>query len=241
MSKRTANTSNSQHINEVSDLQSLLCQEWYNVVKNEFANAYWQQIIAKLNSTNNYLPKKKDIFNALNACPPSKVKVVIIGQDPYIHENEAHGFSFSVPDGTRIPPSLNNVFKELGSEYSKNIVPTSGCLTRWAEDGVLLLNSILTVEEGKSNSHKNIGWENFTSAIIRWIDNHCKVVFLSWGKGAQQITDQQVVNNKVLIAGHPSPLNTFKPFVGCGCFRECNDLLKSMNLLPVRWLSIFEN
>lgn len=230
-----------QHINEVSDLQSLLCQEWYSCMKNEFANKYWDNIIKKLNSTTRYLPAKKDIFNALNLCPPSKVKVVILGQDPYIHSNEAHGFSFSVPDGTRIPPSLMNVFKELSTEYNINTVPSSGCLTKWAEDGVLLLNSILTVDEGASNSHKNIGWENFTSAIIRWIDNHKKCVFLSWGVGAQKITSQQVVNNKVLTAGHPSPLNTKTPFVGCNCFREANDLLKEMNILPVRWLSVFEN
>lgn len=227
-----------QHINSVEDFEHLLSTDWYDVLRSEFDKDYWQNIIITLN-TSNYLPKKKDLFNALNKCSPSKVKVVILGQDPYIHENEAHGYSFSVKPGTPIPPSLRNIFNELSHEYNMNTFPTNGCLTNWENDGVLLLNSVLTVEEGQSKSHKNIGWENFTSAIIRYIDNHNKCVFMAWGKEAQTICSNEVSNNKILIAGHPSPLNTFRPFVGCNCFKECNEILKNNKLLPVRWLSIY--
>ena len=238
----SSNGNNNQRFESVSEIQSLLSQEWYNCLKNEFANNYWQNILKRLNGSKNWLPKKKDIFNALNMCPPQSVKVVILGQDPYIRNDQAHGFSFSVQPGTRPPPSLENIFKELSSEYSLGAKrPTNGCLIKWAQDGVLLLNSVLTVDEGKSDSHAKIGWENFTSAVIRYIDNHNKCVFLSWGNKAKAITDQQVVNNKVLIAGHPSPMNTARPFYGCGCFKECNDILKSMDILPVRWLSIYDD
>lgn len=229
----------SQKINSIADIQSLLTQEWYNALKNEFNNDYWKGIITKLNNTKSWLPIKKDLFNALNHCSPNKVKAVIIGQDPYVHRNEACGYSFSVPNGTSIPPSLRNVYKELSLEYGMNTVPTSGCLESWANDGVLLLNSVLTVEEGKRDSHKNIGWENFTAAVIRYVDLHNKCVFLAWGRAAQQIVEKQVQNNQILVAGHPSPVNQTHPFVGCNCFRECNEILKSYNLLPIRWLSVY--
>ena len=230
---------NTQRVNGISDLQAQLSQEWYNVLKDEFTKSYWNDIVAKLNSTKKWLPAKQNIFAALNRCPPNKVKVVILGQDPYIHNYEACGYSFSVPVGTITPPSLRNIFKELSIEYNMQTIPANGCLEPWAEDGVLLLNSVLTVEEGKSDSHKGIGWENFTSAVIRYVDLHRRCVFLSWGRKAQLITDQQVKNNQVLVAGHPSPLNTIKPFVGCNCFKECNEILKENDVLPVRWLSIY--
>lgn len=228
-----------QKIADVEEMEHLLSTEWFNVLKQEFKEDYWKSIIEALNKSKCYLPRKKDIFNALNNCPPSKVSVVILGQDPYVHENEAHGYSFSVPQGTNIPPSLRNIFKELGNEYNTQIMPSSGCLTSWEADGVLLLNSILTVEAGLSRSHKNIGWEYFTSAIIRYLDIHNKVVFMAWGKDAQTICEQNVTNNQILTAGHPSPLNTFKPFVGCNCFKDANEILKQNDILPVRWISIF--
>ena len=227
-------------IEDIYEMKSLLSQEWLNALQNEFNNDYWNEIIRVLNSSKKYLPRKQDLFNALNVCSPNKVKVIILGQDPYIHEHEAHGFSFSVPEtAVNIPPSLRNIFKELENEYNVGAEPKNGCLIKWAKDGVLLLNSILSVEEGKSRSHKNIGWEQFTAAIIRYIDLHNKCVFMAWGRDAENIITQQVTNNKILTAGHPSPLNISKPFVGCGCFRECNEMLKSMKILPVRWLSIY--
>jgi len=237
--KSTTTNTNNQKIRDIEELEHLLSTEWFNVLKQEFSQDYWKSIIETLNKSQNYLPRKKDLFNALNSCPPNKVSVVILGQDPYIHENEAHGYSFSVPTGTSIPPSLRNIFKEIAQEYNIQTIPTSGCLTSWANDGVLLLNSILTVEAGSSRSHKNIGWEQFTSAIIRYIDIHNKCVFLAWGKDAQTICQQQVNNNKILSAGHPSPLNTYNPFVGCNCFKTCNEILKENNILPIRWISVF--
>lgn len=227
-----------QRITEPNELFQLLDNVWFEALKSEFTKDYWENIVNVLNHSR-YLPRKKDIFNALNTCPPNKVKVVIIGQDPYIHANEAHGFSFSVPNNTPVPPSLRNIFTELCREYNTTTSPISGNLEKWAHDGVLLLNSILTVEEGRSRSHLNIGWENFTSAVIRYIDNHNKCVFMAWGKDAQKLAAEQVSNNKILTAGHPSPLNTSNPFVGCNCFREANDLLKSYQMFPIRWLSLF--
>ena len=228
----------SQRINDIDDLEHELETCWFDVLKNEFDQEYWKDIIITLNN-GKYLPKKQDLFNALNRCPPSKVKVVIIGQDPYIHDFEACGYSFSVPKTAPIPPSLRNIFAELAKEYNYSMLPENGDITKWCDDGVLLLNSILTVEPGKSRSHKGIGWEKFTSAIIRYIDHHNKCVFMAWGKDAQKICSDEVKINKVLTAGHPSPLNTSHPFLGCNCFRECNDILRENKLLPVRWISIF--
>ena len=236
----TTKQKKTEKIENVEEIEHLLSSEWFEALKGEFSRDYWYDIISELNS-GPYLPKKVNLFNALNHCPPNKVKVVILGQDPYIHENEAHGYSFSVPNGTAVPPSLRNIFNELIREYNQTSVSQSGCLVSWEDDGVLLLNSVLTVKPNMSHSHAGIGWENFTSAIIRYIDNHNKCVFLAWGKDARNICSDEVTNNKILIAGHPSPLNTARPFVGCNCFKECNELLKSYKLLPVRWLSVFNN
>lgn len=230
----------SKKIENVNEMQSLLSPEWLDVIGDEFSKSYWNDIIETLNSDTNYLPEKKYIFNALNECPPENVKVVIIGQDPYIHSNEPHGFSFSVKPGVRIPPSLRTVFEEICSEYSIDSLPKNGCLIPWVSEGVLLLNSVLTVREGKSDSHKGIGWENFTSAVIKYLDTHNIVVFMAWGAKAQKVCSDNVKNNVVLTAGHPSPLNKTKPFKGCGCFREANDILKKNKLLPVRWIKLWK-
>ena len=229
----------SQKIKSVSEMMSLLSKEWMDVIGDEFSKPYWENIINVLNSDEKYLPNKSLIFSALNKCPPQNVKVVIIGQDPYIHSNEPHGFSFSVKPGVKIPPSLRNIFEELENEYNMTTIPRSGCLVAWAAEGVLLLNSVLTVHEGKSDSHKGIGWENFTSAVIRYIDNHNRVVFMAWGKKAQTICSSNVKNNEILVAGHPSPMNSTNPFKGCGCFREANAILKKNKILPVRWIKLW--
>lgn len=231
----------SQKIKDVYELKSLLCQEWQDVIGEEFGKPYWRDIIDTLNKDDKYLPDKRLIFEALNKCHPEDVKVVIIGQDPYIHSNEPHGLSFSVRPGVRIPPSLRNVLEELSNEYSMSSIPSSGCLTQWTTEGVLLLNSVLTVHEGKSDSHKGIGWENFTSAIIKYLDTHKIIVFMAWGSKAQKICKDNVKNetNLVLIAGHPSPVNTTHPFKGCGCFREANRFLLKKDILPVRWIKLW--
>ena len=140
---------NSKKFESVNEMQSLLSSEWLNVIGDEFSKSYWNDIIDVLNNETNYLPEKRYIFSALNKCPPEKVKVVIIGQDPYIHSNEPHGLSFSVKPGVKIPPSLRTVFEEICSEYSIDSLPKNGCLIPWISEGVLLLNSVLTVREGK--------------------------------------------------------------------------------------------
>lgn len=229
-----------QKINGVPEMMNLLSQDWIDVIGYEFGKPYWYDIIEVLNNTPRYLPSKKYIFNALNLCKPQDVKVVIIGQDPYIHANEPHGFSFSVRPNVKVPPSLRNVFVELKNEYSIDSLPRDGCLIPWESEGVLLLNVVLTVKEGLSNSHKGIGWEKFTSAVIKYLDTHNKVVFMAWGAKAQQVCSNEVKNNEVLTAGHPSPLNTSRPFIGCGCFREANRILMKNNILPVRWTKLWK-
>lgn len=217
--------------NSVEDLTSLLCNEWKQVLRMDDVD--WENIIDNLNNGDFY-PSKRDIFNALNRCHPDNVKVVIIGQDPYFNKGQAHGFSFSVRPNIRVPPSLMNIFKELVSEFGLTTYPANGCLEKWASEGVLLLNSILTVGAGKANSHKGIGWETFTSNIIEYVDNHCTAVFLAWGRQAQTVCSC-VKKNPVIVSGHPSPMNTSNPFVGCGCFRKANDILIEKGILPVRW------
>ena len=229
----------SKKFKDIIEMRSLLSTEWLDVIGEEFSKPYWDNIINTLNKDKDYLPSKQYIFNALNKCPPEKVKVVIIGQDPYIQPNQPHGFSFSVRRGVRMPPSLRNVLEELSTEYNIDSLPKDGCLEAWTSEGVLLLNSILTVSAGKSNSHKDIGWENFTSAVIRYLDNHNIVVFMAWGRAAQDVCSNNVRNNTVLTAGHPSPLNTTHVFKGCGCFREANEILKKNKILPVRWIKIW--
>ena len=229
-------------ITDINDLSSLLCPEWRDVIGKEFKESYWDNIIKVLNKEyDRYLPKKSDIFNALNECKPDKVKVVIIGQDPYINDNQAHGFAFSVNKNTIIPPSLKNIFKEIQREYNINTELSNGCLIDWAREGVLLLNSILTVRIHESNSHKNIGWERFTSSVIKYIDENKTVVFLAWGSSAIRICKDNVTYNTVLTAGHPSPVNRTNPFYGCGCFKEANEILMKHNILPVRWIRLWNN
>ena len=215
-----------------NDLTSLLCDEWKEVINMSSVN--WDGIISVLNKEKEVFPPKKDIFNALNNCHPDKVKVVIVGQDPYYNRGQAHGYSFSVQRNVSIPPSLANIFKELVDELNMKTFPPNGCLEKWEKEGVLLLNSILTVRAGAPDSHKGIGWETFTSEVIEWIDDNCNVVFLAWGRQAETICSK-VKRNKVIVTGHPSPRNTANPFVGCGCFRKVNDELMAKNILPVRW------
>lgn len=217
-------------------LKSLLKPEWLNSIS--VSQPTWNKIAKVLNDCNFY-PKLENIFNALNTMQPKNIKVVIIGQDPYQTKGLAHGYSFSVPVGIEIPPSLRNIYKELQREYGIEEKLHTGNLEKWIPEGVLLLNSILTVEAGKSNSHKNIGWEIVTNEIIKYIDNTCSVVFLAWGNEAVK-TCSIVKNNVVLQYGHPSPLNTAKPFYGCDCFSEANKELIKKNILPVRWTVLWD-
>lgn len=181
-------------------------------------------------------PPKNQIFSALNFTPLSQVKVVILGQDPYHGEGQAHGLSFSVPRDQKIPPSLNNIFKELASDLDCAI-PTHGCLIEWAEQGVLLLNSVLTVAKSDAGSHQKQGWEEFTDTIIQVINQHCNnVVFLLWGSHAQK-KGSIIDSNKhyILQSSHPSPLSSYRGFFGCRHFSKANDFLASAGKPVINW------
>lgn len=212
---------------------------WKQALWSEFEQGYFDQIkqrifIAK-NSGMTVYPPGGLIFNAFDLTPLNKVKVVIIGQDPYHGPGEAMGLSFSVPRGVRIPPSLRNIFKELHADIGISI-PDHGDLTQWAEQGVLLLNAMLTVEHKNPGSHKSIGWQRFTNAVISTISQEREgVVFLLWGKFAQQkATFIDSTKHHVLTAAHPSPLAR-NAFADCKHFSKTNELLIKQNLSPIDW------
>ncbi|MGA9658020.1 MAG: uracil-DNA glycosylase, partial [Asticcacaulis sp.] len=181
-------------------------------------------------------PSKDTIFRALDLTPPDQVRVVIIGQDPYHGEGQAHGLAFSVPDGARIPPSLLNIYKEL---YSDLGIPPArqGCLEPWAQQGVLLLNSVLTVEAGKPGSHKNRGWERFTDAVIRTVNTLPQpVVFILWGAYAQKkAAFVDTSRHLVLCSVHPSPLSAYGGFFGSRPFSKANAFLLEKGFTPIDW------
>lgn len=212
--------------------------EWDEIVKGEYEKNYFQKLmnfIEEEYNTKTIYPEKENIYNALKLVPPDKVKVVILGQDPYINKGQAHGLSFSVQDGITIPPSLRNIYKELESDLA--IAPaSSGNLTKWAEQGVLLLNTTLTVRSGSSNSHKGKGWGLFTDSIIKYLGNKENIVFILWGKNAQE-KENFIDNNKnlVLKAAHPSPLSASRGFFGCKHFSKTNEYLKEHNIEPINW------
>lgn len=213
--------------------------EWDALLKAEFEKGYYKKLRAVL--ANEYrnqtiYPDMYDIFNALRYTSYSDVKAVIIGQDPYHGEGQAHGLCFSVKRGVDAPPSLKNIFKEIQAELGIE-PPNHGELTSWARQGVLLLNAVLTVRAGQANSHKNIGWEIFTDRIIELLDKREKpIVFMLWGANARQ--KAQIVKNpihKILICAHPSPLSAYNGFFGSGHFKKCNDFLEDIGENPIDW------
>jgi uracil-DNA glycosylase len=214
---------------------------WKEVLKNEFTKPYFLEIVTFLkmekSAGKTIYPPGPLIFNALNQTPFDKVKVVIIGQDPYHNPEQAHGLSFSVPAGIKPPPSLANIYKEIQTDLGIAMPVNYGNLTRWAEQGVLLLNAILTVRANEPASHAKIGWMNFTDSIIQKISDQKKgVVFLLWGKFAQ---DKQVLIDEtkhfILKAAHPSPFSVDKGFYGCKHFSRTNELLIQQGLPPIDW------
>lgn len=214
-------------------------QSWRSVLESEFKAPYFLDMEAKLSkeySADNIFPQKNDIFSALNFTPFLDVKVVILGQDPYHGKGQAHGLSFSVKDGIKIPPSLVNIFKELESDLGVK-TPTSGDLQSWAKSGVLLLNNQLTVVEGKPMSHANIGWDQFTDKIIELInEKHKNIVFILWGAPAQK--KAKTVDSKkhfIIKSPHPSPLSSYRGFFGSKPFSQTNNYLISKNLAPINW------
>jgi len=220
-----------------------LDQSWMSCIGNEFDKPYMASLKAFLQTEKaagkTIYPKGDQIFNAMNTTAFDSVRVVILGQDPYHGEGQAHGLSFSVPQGVKPPPSLVNIYKEIAAEYGAP-VPRHGDLTNWAKQGVLLLNATLTVENGLAGSHQNKGWEEFTDAIIRAInDTHTHIVFLLWGSYAQKkgtFIDRS--KHLVLTAPHPSPLSAHRGFLGCGHFKKANDYLIEHGQTPIDWLAL---
>lgn len=182
-------------------------------------------------------PPEAEVFNAFKLTEPDSLKVVILGQDPYHGPNQAHGLAFSVRHGVRVPPSLHNMYKELALEYADFHIPAHGCLESWAKQGVLLLNTVLTVVATQANSHRHLGWEQFTDKVIAQIDAQCQgIVFLLWGSHAQKkgrLIDRQ--QHHVLEAPHPSPLSAHRGFLGCGHFKQTNELLVQQGKTPINW------
>ncbi|WP_256383243.1 uracil-DNA glycosylase [Photobacterium toruni] len=182
-------------------------------------------------------PPQDDVFNAFFSTPLMETKVVILGQDPYHGPNQAHGLSFSVLPGVKTPPSLVNMYKELATDINGFTIPEHGYLQSWAEQGVLLLNTVLTVEQGNAHSHAKIGWETFTDRAIEYInDNTEGVIFLLWGAHAQKKGKKiDLARHHVLTSAHPSPLSAYRGFFGCKHFSETNKLLTTMNKSPINW------
>ena len=214
---------------------------WKEVLKNEFTKPYFLEIVTFLKIEKNagkiIYPPGALLFNAFNQTPFNKVKVVIIGQDPYHNPGQAHGLSFSVPNGIKPPPSLVNIYKEIQKDMGIAMPAGYGNLTRWAQQGVLLLNAILTVRANEPASHAKIGWMSFTDTVITKISDEKKgVIFLLWGKFAQEkqlLIDE--TKHFVLKAAHPSPFSADKGFFGCKHFSKTNDLLTNQGLTPVDW------
>jgi len=214
-------------------------KSWINALQDEFSKDYFYNLKLFLQdeqSTHTIYPENQNIFNAYNSTEFSDVKVVILGQDPYHGPNQAHGLSFSVADGIAYPPSLKNIFKELVDDIGCHY-PTSGNLQSWANQGVVLLNAVLSVRAGEANSHKGKGWENFTDATIEAIsDKLDNVVFILWGRPAQ-MKEELIDTSKhlVLKAPHPSPLSSYRGFFGSKPFSQTNNYLISHNKRAIDW------
>lgn len=217
-----------------------LDQDWLNVVGDEFHQPYMTKLKEFLQQEKAagriIYPKGAEIFNALNTTPFDQIKVVILGQDPYHGPNQAHGLSFSVRKGVPLPPSLMNIYKEIEQEFNIKM-PRTGDLTSWAKQGVLLLNATLTVQQANAGSHQRKGWEEFTDAVIRAVnEKHQHVVYMLWGSYAQKkgaFVDH--THNLVLQAPHPSPLSAHRGFLGCGHFKKANEYLEKHGREPIVW------
>lgn len=213
--------------------------EWDELLKDEFKKDYYlslRQFLKAEYSSQTIYPPMNDIFNALKYTSYSDIKAVILGQDPYHGPGQAHGMAFSVQQGVQPPPSLCNIFHEMESDIGI-APPQSGCLIPWAKQGVLLLNTVLTVRKGQAFSHRGKGWETFTDAVIKLINQREKpVIFLLWGRPAQE--KRALLTNPahhILTAPHPSPLSASRGFFGCRHFSKTNSLLQSMGQSPINW------
>lgn len=215
-------------------------KSWNELIGRESQKPYYAEVLTPFveqeYASSVVYPEKRNIFRAFELTPLQNVKAVILGQDPYHEPGQAHGLAFSVPDGIAIPPSLRNIYEEIRTEYGYE-PPTSGNLESWAKQGVLLLNTILTVRAHEANSHAGHGWEKFTDSVLKEL-SHQKhpIVFMLWGGNAQK--KASLIDNPahlVLKTSHPSPLSVYRGFRGCGHFRMCNAFLLSNGLTPIDW------
>ncbi|MFS1919142.1 uracil-DNA glycosylase [Vibrio lentus] len=214
---------------------------WESIINDEREKAYFQSVLAfveqQRNSGKTVYPPQEQVFSAFDMTPFESVRVVILGQDPYHGANQAHGLAFSVLPGVKIPPSLRNMYKELAQDIEGFETPSHGYLDTWASQGVLMLNTVLTVEEAKAHSHAKCGWETFTDTIIAELNQRSEpIIFLLWGAHAQkkgQAIDAE--KHHVLVAPHPSPLSARRGFFGCQHFSMTNKLLSSINQQPIDW------
>ncbi len=219
---------------------AMIENDWLAAVNEEFRKPYYKelyQFVREEYGKGTVYPPAEDIFNAFHFTPLSKVKVVLLGQDPYHNVNQAHGLSFSVlPSQKDIPPSLQNIYKELQTDLGCDI-PNNGYLKKWADQGVLLLNTVLTVRAHQANSHQGKGWEQFTDAIIEAVNKEDRpIVFFLWGKPAQ--SKMKMLNNPnhlILTAPHPSPLSAYRGFFGCKHFSQANEFLVAHGETPIDW------
>ncbi len=214
---------------------------WQTLLGEEKRQAYFTHMmdfIASERASGKVIyPAAEDVFNAFSCTEFNQIKVVILGQDPYHGPNQAHGLSFSVQKGVKTPPSLKNMYKALQHDFPDFILPEHGCLQSWAEQGVFLLNTVLTVEQGKAHSHAKIGWERFTDKVIALINEHAQdVVFLLWGSHAQKKTGLiDASKHHILTAAHPSPLSAYRGFFECGHFAQTNQILIDSGRRPIDW------
>ena len=218
---------------------SMISNDWLPALKEEFGKEYYKKLfefVKEEYSTHVVYPPSDDIFNALHLTPLGDVKVLILGQDPYHEPGQAHGLCFSVRPGVEIPPSLENIYKEIHDDLGLPI-PRSGCLIPWAKQGVLLLNTVLTVRAHRAGSHRGLGWEQFTDATIRILNAQDRpIVYLLWGRPAGE--KAAMLNNPkqlVLTAPHPSPLSAYRGFFGCRHFSKANDFLVRNGEEPIDW------
>jgi uracil-DNA glycosylase len=215
--------------------------QWQKLINEEQAKPYYKQLDKDISQQRtdgeNIFPSQSDVFNAFCYQDLQETKVVILGQDPYHGENQAHGLAFSVQANIKIPPSLVNIYKELDSEFPHFNKPTHGCLTTWAEQGVLLLNTVLTVKQAQAHSHAKLGWETFTDAVISTLNeknNGC--VFLLWGTHAQKKGKNINTEKHLVLNGpHPSPLSAYRGFFGCQHFSKANTWLASKKIQQINW------
>lgn len=224
---------------------------WHAFLAQQQEQAYYQSLMAKLEAAKRQggviYPPQQQIFRAFELTALDAVKVVIVGQDPYHQPGQAHGLAFSVTAGVKMPPSLRNIYKAIARDYPGSVIPESGDLSRWATQGVLLLNTALTVEHGKAGAHAKWGWHEFTQRALRYLAEHKAAVYLLWGAHAQAAATKALAGTRyesaslLLTAVHPSPLSAHRGFFDCGHFRLANKWLQERGQSPIEWLPTEQN